>query len=451
MTQARTLLGDAHSRFIQVATLLSLIDPHPHDNAGKQEQLVKKFLDSFALICSTSSKGAESASAVCLEVGHPTGTILRLARNLGVSQDLTDGLRDILNDLTAVATKVQEPAILYKIIELTQDKIHSLLQRLCKPEIQKVVDQALEGINGTLFIEDAPGLEFLQWIRNLRTLTSLEPNQDTVRLVPHIRWASEARWVYSEQIELMFCPNGEELPGWVTLIYKLGRYAAAAKALLKLATKQPSLFFSIHVEAIQAPEQERFATSNPDALMTMLKRLSEGNKEQFMSRLGQIWLTDDPELRFRRACRHTLTVHAEMQLLSFYDHHAELTPRLLYMGTSKKACFLCHKFLSRHPLGMSVSASHQKLYPSWMPAPCSISSVRKKHKVLLWELSRHLEQTTVRDLETRLGIRRPWNLDSTAGPSLTTTGSIASDSNPTGFNFIHLSQYFSITTAVVVF
>ncbi|KAL8284640.1 hypothetical protein RB600_009182 [Gaeumannomyces tritici] len=114
-----------------------------------------------------------------------------------------------------------------------------------------------------------------------------------------------------------------------------------------------------------------------------------------------------------------------MQLLAFYDHHPDLTPRLLFMGTSKKACFLCHEFMSWHPLTIGVSASHQKLYLTWMPAPCS-STVRKKHKALLWDLSRHLEQTTLRDLETRLGVRRPMHMDSTAGPSLTTTGTISS-------------------------
>lgn len=109
--------GESHKRFVMVTTLLSLIDPvrgeptthsldkHPHDDVGRYEQLLKKFLDSFALICSTSRQGADTASAVCLEQGRPGGTILRLARNSGVSQDLIDQLQEILNDLTAIAMK----------------------------------------------------------------------------------------------------------------------------------------------------------------------------------------------------------------------------------------------------------------------------------------------------------------------------------------------------------
>lgn len=117
MPQARALTGDTHKRFTVVSALLSMIDPvrgestvhsldrHPHDNARKQEHLQKKFLDSFALICSTSRKGGDTASAVCLEPGYPSGSVLRLARNLGVPQGLIDSLELILDDLTAVASR----------------------------------------------------------------------------------------------------------------------------------------------------------------------------------------------------------------------------------------------------------------------------------------------------------------------------------------------------------
>jgi len=112
---AHGLTGDAHKRFVIVTSLLYLIDPvrgestahsldrHPHDSNWKLENLQKKFLDSFALICSTSRIGGRTASAVCLEQGHPAGNVLRLARNLGVPQDLVIQLQKVLNNLSAVA------------------------------------------------------------------------------------------------------------------------------------------------------------------------------------------------------------------------------------------------------------------------------------------------------------------------------------------------------------
>lgn len=116
-TPLALISGEAHSRFVVVTTLLSLIDRvrgeptthsldrHPHDDCWRQDQLQKKFLDSFALIASTSRKGSETASAVCLEQGHPSGNILRLARNRGMPEDLVTRLQEVLNDLTTVALR----------------------------------------------------------------------------------------------------------------------------------------------------------------------------------------------------------------------------------------------------------------------------------------------------------------------------------------------------------
>lgn len=126
------LTGNAQKRFVQAATLLSLIDSvrgeptvhsldrHPHDSRLTKERLQKKFLDSLALICSTSRKGGDTASAVCMEEGHPSGTLIRLARNQGVPQALLKKLGSILNDLTAVArqgqiidSRIVEPKLTY--------------------------------------------------------------------------------------------------------------------------------------------------------------------------------------------------------------------------------------------------------------------------------------------------------------------------------------------------
>ncbi|KAH6705690.1 hypothetical protein EV126DRAFT_173504 [Verticillium dahliae] len=378
------LSGDAHRRFVIVTTLLSLIDPvrgeptvhsldaHPHDGAWKHEQLQKKFLDSFALICSTSRKGAETASAVCLEQGHPDGSVLRLARNLRTPDDLVARLHEVLEDLAGVASREKsvkdtEPRIMFKIITLTQDKIRALLETLRRPETNLRITAAVSQVvdNGASLSGEPDEGGFRQWIVNLPVLASLDPLSDLSTLAPHIKWASQARWIYSEQIEAMLGPEEEELPHWLRCIYKLGRYHAAAKAMLKLAFKHPNIFSSIRVEVIRAPDPESFSLGgDKTALFQVLKRLIKTNPDELVKQLGRIWLTDDPEERLRKACKMKLTVHAEMQLLSFYDHNPSLTPRLLFMGTSKKACYLCHEFISRHPLTIGVSASHQKLYPT---------------------------------------------------------------------------------------
>lgn len=312
--------------------------------------------------------------------------------------------------------------IVHKIVVLAEERIRFLLDKLNQPYIHAAIKRAMDEMDKKEFVSDDAGeVRFRQWICNLPLLSSLDSGLDCAHLIGHIKWASEARWVYSEQLENFLEADNEELPVWLKTIYKLGRYQTAAKTMIKLAVKQPAVFTGIHIEPVQAPERMRFSLQKEQLpLLTVLKKITKKDPEELKEKLGQIWLRKDPELRFRQACHIELTVHAEMQLLSFYDHHPNLTPRLLFMGTSKKACYLCHEFMSRHPLAISMSATHQKLYPTWMPAPCS-SAVRKKHKVLLWEFSRHLEQVTARDLETRLGIRRPNTTDSTAGPSLTSS------------------------------
>lgn len=107
--------SQAQRSFVIHSVLLSLIDPvrgvptrnlleeHPDDNVLKSHQLKEKFLDSFALICSTSRFGRETASAVCMEQNQSSGTVLRVARNHGLlQQDLTK-LKRVLQILIAVA------------------------------------------------------------------------------------------------------------------------------------------------------------------------------------------------------------------------------------------------------------------------------------------------------------------------------------------------------------
>lgn len=117
MNQQKALMGSAFHQFIAVSTLLSLLDPvrgkptvhsldrHPDDSAGRHDYLQTRFLDSFALICSTARKGGETASAVCFERDPASGTILRLSRNRGVPRDLINRLQPVLDKLMTIARR----------------------------------------------------------------------------------------------------------------------------------------------------------------------------------------------------------------------------------------------------------------------------------------------------------------------------------------------------------
>jgi hypothetical protein len=109
--------GEARKHLVINSALLSLIDPvrgeptrsplegDPDDDVLRSHHLKERFLDSFALICSTSSSGKETASAVCMEQNQPSGTVLRVARNRGLSQQDLIRLGRVLQILTAAANR----------------------------------------------------------------------------------------------------------------------------------------------------------------------------------------------------------------------------------------------------------------------------------------------------------------------------------------------------------
>lgn len=81
------------------------------------------------------------------------------------------------------------------------------------------------------------------------------------------------------------------------------------------------------VEPVTAPLRTQFAISEGEMPLTsVLRRLVSGRELDYVSRLARIWSVVDPETYFRNACSLRLSVHAEMQLLNFYDEHPGRRP-----------------------------------------------------------------------------------------------------------------------------
>jgi len=106
--------------FVVQSALLSLIDPvrgeptrtsldeNPDGDISGGQQLKQKFLDSFALICSTSSSGAETASALCLEqdARSEAENGLKLPRFYSYTLDTNSSRALDLHGNTAIAEKI---------------------------------------------------------------------------------------------------------------------------------------------------------------------------------------------------------------------------------------------------------------------------------------------------------------------------------------------------------
>ena len=91
----------------------------------------------------------------------------------------------------------------------------------------------------------------------------------------------------------------------------------------------------------------------------------------------------------------TYHVHAEIQLLVFYDLHSNsdfLKPRIL--GVSKAACYLCSLFIAKH-LHFRITKTHGKLYHQWTFPNLNSYSIEqsKKYRRILTQINTELAET----------------------------------------------------------
>jgi hypothetical protein len=149
----------------------------------------------------------------------------------------------------------------------------------------------------------------------------------------------------------------EHIPKAMT---KLGQYFSAASDLVSAARDRSCrLFRNIRIEPfqIQVPPfiKESSCCSVPLGLKKpkgnlQIRRIMEAEKS-LQKRVSEI--TEGGR-----------KVHAEIQLLFFYELHPNL-PRPRFICSSKKACYLCNLFLHIHG-GFLSPRTHGKLYDTWI-------------------------------------------------------------------------------------
>ncbi|KAJ2898050.1 hypothetical protein MKZ38_004218 [Zalerion maritima] len=422
------LTGKYQNRFMLPAVLLRMLDPvrgeptaysldDMSDAAGslKERVLKRKFLDSLALVCARHKNG-DSVSAVTIEEGASKGAVIRVASNNGVSEDTLSRLRELVDHLTQVAScpyysDLKESHILTRIIQMDSEKIEQYIQDLRK---------ARDSWKGRTF-DHVHGLpsEFPAWFAKIQTLCDTDSNTNQEDLVHHLRWAMKARETHWEHIKSIFSSTGQDPPKWCYAIVKLGRYSTAARALVKFASDFPVHFDPMRVEPVVAPRKTHFSCpENGQELKGLLRKLFGDRWNEFYHQLHSVW-DKEPELAFQKACDLSLPVHAELQLVNFYDQKPKNIPKFRHIGVSKKSCYLCHRFLSAHPSQFTVFACHQKLYPQWRPPPTPKHAIYRQYRGIVSNMTNVMCDEAKVQLESRLspgGGRIP--LDSTAGISL---------------------------------
>jgi hypothetical protein len=90
----------SHSQGKPIKTCANQIDYDIASDSDLSSQIIRDFLDDFALVVSGSG-GKENVSAACMESNDQEGIILlRVARNEGVSEDMILDLRRVLRAIT---------------------------------------------------------------------------------------------------------------------------------------------------------------------------------------------------------------------------------------------------------------------------------------------------------------------------------------------------------------
>jgi hypothetical protein len=148
----------------------------------------------------------------------------------------------------------------------------------------------------------------------------------------------------------------EYLPG---AIAKVGRYYTAARELVNIARDETlHVFDKVHVESfpILVPPFDEKLPQRTEllSLPRELALLSMNRRNEVVNSLQE---------RMTRIAGGR-AVHAEIQLLFFYELHPEL-PRPRIICSNKKACYLCNLFLKIHG-GFCIPKTHGRIYDRWI-------------------------------------------------------------------------------------
>ncbi|KAH8693071.1 hypothetical protein BGW36DRAFT_385793, partial [Talaromyces proteolyticus] len=240
----------------------------------------------------------------------------------------------------------------------------------------------------------------------------------------YIRWAQKARSDHMELLKSGYSSQEEQLPKWIRTVLKLGRYGVAAQALIQLALEFPALFCPMLVKAVEAPSPV-IVPREGVSLHAAVENIMGERSQEYHSRLFSLVSPrkqKDVEKWFRNRCPDNLLVHAEMQLLSYYDQRPEVEPTLRFIGVGKKSCYLCKTFLSFPHPSFKVTACHWKVYTRWITPPAANERVFSFYRGYTAELTQMLEAEVRRDLQGR-PLSRPkqcqYPADSSAGVSMT--------------------------------
>lgn len=197
----------------------------------------------------------------------------------------------------------------------------------------------------------------------------------------------------------------------VERIRKLGLYIKLGPTLLRFARRLP-IFRNITVRCIAIKStvpnglQASIGKQMPQSLLHQYLQdpsSAQGKRiAQVGSRIKSNLVETQANLRQKSLCKKK--IHAEIQLLFYYEQQPQTKRRPRVICSSKNACFLCNAFLHIHNQ-FYTPMTHGKLYPSWtLPNLSALSLTRgriKELEGLCREFNALIEEKIISSLKTR--------------------------------------------------
>ncbi|TLD20894.1 hypothetical protein E2P81_ATG08558 [Venturia nashicola] len=369
----------------------------------KHERLISQNL---AFICANSNDPLR-IMATCIEEDHPNERlIIRFAANKGTYEELMESMRHIvriLQDESNNMNRATNPeSLLRRVLALNRKRILSRLRHKHATSSRKTKNRRsmldrlgkAAGLLRNSPLSTVRSQEITNQVHGLNKRSEILENmsaeqarsaaadEQILRLVQDID-----SFVAKYGADLLLIPNisADWTPGSTSALLdrmgKVSHYVKACNELLTAARRYPifSHVTSCFVNLQQIRPSRNSNGKSPDNALpkdliasgTILRlakrdRKSPADVTQLLSeRLGQ-----------------TSKLHAEIQLLLYYEiHSTALPPRII--SSSKKACYLCKLLFELHGKFV-VPGSHGHLYDSWKwPSPVSYTNNAKAEIVSL--------------------------------------------------------------------
>lgn len=228
---------------------------------------------------------------------------------------------------------------------------------------------------------------------------------------------------------------------------KLGHYIVASRRLLHLARKVRA-FQKVVVRDVNVrkTDSRNFIYAAPGMSQKGLldQYLDSGQRSlehtQTVKRLGARFR--EPLLQLQRDVKHQARqrkrIHAEIQLVFYYEQQQRAYPKPRVICSTKNACYLCNLFLRLHG-EFFTPKTHGKLYPRWLlPNPQTLRIPERRVRelrTLYQRFSRHFEREVLDNLSEKVMLRgfdnesRLFNLSSQTASEVTLVNTVADTSD----------------------